>query len=399
MEMLEEFAAQQQQAAAAISPEERMRQMEEMERARREREERAEAEAAAAKKRKEEEEEAARLAAETPEQREAREAREAAQAKKAEGNAAYKAKDFDAAIALYREAQQLDKSDMIYRVNVAAARFEKGDLEGCITECKEAIEYARTVRAPLSSVAKAMARIGNALLKQGDTKGALKAYEDSLMESHSDAVMKKKKALIARIKKEEEEAYLDAEKAVEAKNEGNEHFKAGAFPKAVEAYSEAIKRDPTQAVYWANRAAARTKLMDVQSALSDCEKALSLDPSYVKAYSRKGALQFLSKEYHKAMETYNKGLELDPENAELREGLQRTVMKINAANATGEVDKDRAARAMADPEIQAILADPMVNQALRDMQSNPAEAARIMKDPSIAGKVEKLVAAGVLQIR
>jgi tetratricopeptide (TPR) repeat protein len=54
---------------------------------------------------------------------------------------------------------------------------------------------------------------------------------------------------------------------------GNEAFKAGDFPKALAEYSEAIKRDPDTAVYYVNRAAARTKLLDFSGALADCDKA------------------------------------------------------------------------------------------------------------------------------
>jgi tetratricopeptide (TPR) repeat protein len=76
--------------------------------------------------------------------------------------------------------------------------------------------------------------------------------------------------------------------------------RAGEFVKSIAHYSEAIKRNPSDAaVYYCNRAAARTKLMDFNSALDDCNAALKQNPTYVKAFSRKGALEFLMKEYHK----------------------------------------------------------------------------------------------------
>ena len=56
--------------------------------------------------------------------------------------------------------------------------------------------------------------------------------------------------------------------------------------------------------------------------------------------------------------TDQKVLELEPENSEARDALRRTIAKINERG--GEADPDRAAHAMADPEIQAILRDPMV---------------------------------------
>ena len=89
---------------------------------------------------------------------------------------------------------------------------------------------------------------------------------------YSEEVYDKLKKAKAELKTQEAAAYRDADKAVEAKDRGNEAFKAGDFPKAVAEYSEAIKRDPDNPTYYANRAAARTKLMDCSSALEDCDK-------------------------------------------------------------------------------------------------------------------------------
>ena len=54
---------------------------------------------------------------------------------------------------------------------------------------------------------------------------------------------------------------------------------------------------------------------------------------------------------------------------------------------------------MADPEIQMILMDPSVRQVLQDFQENPKYAQKAMQDPVIAAKIEKLIAAGVLQVK
>lgn len=73
-------------------------------------------------------------------------------------------------------------------------------------------------------------------------------------------------------RKRDAAAYVDPAKGAEAKDRGNEHFRAGQWPEAVREYEEAIKRDPTNAAYHNNRAAALAKLMDFNGAKAACEK-------------------------------------------------------------------------------------------------------------------------------
>lgn len=44
---------------------------------------------------------------------------------------------------------------------------------------------------------------------------------------------------------------------------------------------------------------------------------------------------------------------------------------------SGKADSERAAHAMADPEIQMILTDPMVRQVLTDFKENPQHAQKV----------------------
>ena len=109
------------------------------------------------------------------------------------------------------------------------------------------------------------------------------------------------------------------------------------------------------------------------------------------------------KEYSKAMATYEEGLKHDPESQELKDRLRRCVMAINAQNSgaeqmTEEERQQRQERAMADPEIQSILTDPVMRNVLRDMQEDPSSAQRHLRDPGIAAKFEKLVASGIVQV-
>lgn len=44
---------------------------------------------------------------------------------------------------------------------------------------------------------------------------------------------------------------------------------------------------------------------------------------------------------------------------------------------SGKADSERAAHAMADPEIQMILTDPVVRQVLSDFKDNPQHAQKV----------------------
>jgi len=54
---------------------------------------------------------------------------------------------------------------------------------------------------------------------------------------------------------------------------------------------------------------------------------------------------------------------------------------------------------MKDPEIQQILRDPTISKVLADLQDNPASGQAALKDADIRGKIEKLIAAGVLSVK
>ena len=52
---------------------------------------------------------------------------------------------------------------------------------------------------------------------------------------------------------------------------------------------------------------------------------------------------------------------------------------------------------MADPEIQSILQDPVINNVIQDMSQNPESIQRHLSNPEIASKIEKLIASGILR--
>jgi stress-induced-phosphoprotein 1 len=83
----------------------------------------------------------------------AKEAKAKADELKKKGTELYKKRKFDEAIQNYTQAWETHK-DIAYKTNEGAARFEKGDYEGCIKACQEAVEYGREVYADFKIVAK-----------------------------------------------------------------------------------------------------------------------------------------------------------------------------------------------------------------------------------------------------
>lgn len=347
------------------------------------------------KKKQEEEEE--RRKNETPEERADRELHEKADAVKAEGTVFYKEKAFDKAIEKYEAACKMYPKDCTYMLNIAACYLEMKDFEKCRDLCKEAIEVGRENMAPFATIGKCMERICMTYWKVKDYDNALEWLEKASFES-SNPQRADKLLKLKRLKaKADKLAYLDPVKALEAKEAGNVLFKDGKFQPAIEKYTEAIKRDPSNATYYSNRAAAYQKLMDFVRAKEDSTEAVKIDPKFSKAWIRKAACEFFLKEYHKAIDSYKTVLSYDDSHAEAKAGLERTVKKVNES-AGAEQDKERAAHAMADPEIQGILQDPLMNKILQDMSTNPVAAQAHMKDPGVMAKIEKLIAAGILKV-
>jgi stress-induced-phosphoprotein 1 len=90
---------------------------------------------------------------ETEDDKAAKEAKAKADELKKKGTEFYKKRQFDEAIENYTQAWETHK-DIAYKTNEGAARFEKGDYEGCIKACQEAVDYGREVYADFKIIAK-----------------------------------------------------------------------------------------------------------------------------------------------------------------------------------------------------------------------------------------------------
>ncbi|KAK7205343.1 hypothetical protein BZA70DRAFT_153433 [Myxozyma melibiosi] len=327
-------------------------------------------------------------------------AKKEADAEKALGNASYKSRQFDDAIAHYQKAWDLFK-DVTYLNNLAAAEFEKGDLEGCIKTCEKAIEEGRESRTDYKIIAKSFGRIGTAYHKLGDLEKSIEYYNRSLTEHRTPDVLNKLRAVEKEKKQKDIEAYIDPEKAEAAREEGNAFFKAADWPGAVKAYTEMIKRAPEDARGYSNRAAAYSKLLSFPEAVKDCDIAIQKDPNFVRAYIRKANAQFAMRDYVGCLETLKEATAKDStgQSAHEIEQLRQKAYTQRFQRQAGETEEQAMERISKDPEVVSILSDPVMQSILGQAKDNPMALNNHMKNPEVRRKIELLVAAGVIRTR
>merc|ERR1719313_2630727 len=126
--------------------------------------------------------------------------------------------------------------------------------------------------------------------------------------------------------------------AAAAKERGNAHFKAGEFELAVAAFSDAIKLDGSDAVFWSNRSGAYLKLGKGNEARADAVKAVELKPDWWKAWNRRAAADEYLGRWEDAEKAYSKAEELmralpggaGPNLDSVQEGLARARQKVQA---------------------------------------------------------------------
>ncbi|KAI6779779.1 uncharacterized protein J7T54_003701 [Emericellopsis cladophorae] len=328
--------------------------------------------------------------------------KEAADKEKALGTEQYKKRNFDEAIAHYTKAWETFK-DITYLNNLGAAQFEKGDYDACIEACNKAIEEGREIYADFKLIAKSYARIGTAYERKGDYASAIDNYKKSLMEHRTPDVLTKLRAVEKTNVEAAKKAYVDPEKAEQAREEGNKKFKENDFPGAVESYSEMVKRAPEDPRGYSNRAAAFIKLFEFPSAVEDCNLAIKKDPKFIRAYIRKAQAYFGMRKYSDCVDACTDAQMVDMEhhnnaNAREIENQQQKAFSAMYSARDNETEEQTKERLQQDPDIMAIMQDPVMQSILQQAQSDPKALQEHMRNPIVRTKVQKLAAAGVIRM-
>ncbi|KAI3932240.1 hypothetical protein MKW98_024960 [Papaver atlanticum] len=124
-------------------------------------------------------------------------------------------------------------------------------------------------------------------------------------------------------------------KALEAKSRGEKAFKRNDIHTAVDAYTQAISFDPSDATLLSNRSLCYIRLGQPEHALTDAKACRELRPDWHKACYREGAALRLLQRFEEAANAFYEGVQLDPDSKELAIAFREAVdagRKFHAAN-------------------------------------------------------------------
>ncbi|EOX92964.1 Phosphatase 5.2 isoform 1 [Theobroma cacao] len=136
----------------------------------------------------------------------------------------------------------------------------------------------------------------------------------------------------------------DVSRAEEIKLQANEAFKAHKYGQAIDLYARAIELNAQNAVYWANRAFAHTKLEEYGSAIQDATKAIEVDPKYSKGYYRRGAAYLAMGKFKEALKDFQQVKKIcpnDPDATKKLKECEKAVMKLKFEEAIAVPESER----------------------------------------------------------
>jgi len=254
---------------------------------------------------------------------------------KNQGNQAFQSKNNSEAVRCYSKAIEIDGNNHVYYTNRATVYAGMEEWEKCLVDSNKALNIK-------NDWVKGYFRKGQALV-------GLKRYEEGIVAYKKAIELDPKNEDITFRLKEAEQLFKKYKPKVNAdgspytasqkvKEEGNEFFRVGKIPQAIEAYNKALglcteKEANVKADIYCNRAACYVQLYEPHKVINDCTECLNISPMNVKALLRRGLAYESLDKMKIALEDFRKVMSLDPRNTV---ALQSSSRIVNALKAQGK---------------------------------------------------------------
>ncbi|KAJ6880181.1 serine/threonine-protein phosphatase 5 isoform X1 [Populus alba x Populus x berolinensis] len=180
-------------------------------------------------------------------------------------------------------------------------------------------------------------------------------------------------------------------RAEEIKVLANEAFKAHKYGQAIDLYSQAIELNGDNAVYWANRAFAHSKLEEYGSAILDASKA---------GYYRRGAAYLAMGKFKDALKDFQQVKKIcpnDPDASKKLKECEKAVMKLKFEEAIAVPESQR--RSVADSiDFHSIGTSPSSSSMPTQVAIAPVAVAVVAAGAMLVGTAKPVVVVAVLMV-
>jgi tetratricopeptide (TPR) repeat protein len=162
--------------------------------------------------------------------------------------------------------------------------------------------------------------------------------------------------------------------AEEYKEAGNKAFSAKNYDEAIKCYTNAIKEDKTNHVFYSNRSASYAGKRKWDEAVSDAKECIKLNPSFIKGYYRLATAQIEQNELDSASASIKQGLNIDPDNTQLHKLMRSIKLKKQMIKAEKQSGAARVAAAAAASSTGGVTttggaADSSLAKEIMDLQT------------------------------
>jgi tetratricopeptide (TPR) repeat protein len=134
--------------------------------------------------------------------------------------------------------------------------------------------------------------------------------------------LEKARAAVAAERRAAEKVAADKAAAERAGNRGQEYIDLKAWDQAIPHFTEAIRLDPNNAVYYNQRAVAYSWAGKMVQAIEDMIEAIRLKPNKALYYHNRGNLYYATRDYNRAIADYTEAVRLDPNNSTYKKSLE-----------------------------------------------------------------------------